>query len=147
MPTVPLALRSGHVIHSLGHALQQLGLNLLNDITWEKPNPPPNLACRCFTHSTETFLWAERSDANRHTFNYSLMRSMNGGVQMKTVWSILGPGAEEKLLGEHPPRNPSTSIPAADWPPPKPGISFSTPSRERQHCDRLLAERTPLLQD
>ena len=95
-----------HVIHSLGHALQQLGFKLLNDITWEKPNPPPNLACRCFTHSTETLLWAARSDASKHTFNYELMRAMSGGVQMKTVWSMPGPAADEKLLGEHPTQKP-----------------------------------------
>src|SRR5690606_4701047 len=32
-----------HVIHSVGFAMQQLGMKLLNDIVWEKPNPPPNL--------------------------------------------------------------------------------------------------------
>ncbi len=30
-----------HIIHSIGYAMQQLGLKILNDITWEKPNPPP----------------------------------------------------------------------------------------------------------
>jgi site-specific DNA-methyltransferase (adenine-specific) len=37
-----------HVIHSVGFALQSLGFRILNGITWEKPNPPPNLACRTF---------------------------------------------------------------------------------------------------
>jgi site-specific DNA-methyltransferase (adenine-specific) len=46
-----------HVIHSVGYAMQQLGMKILNDITWEKPNPPPNLSCRYFTHSTETIIW------------------------------------------------------------------------------------------
>jgi hypothetical protein len=41
-----------HVIFSIGYAMQQLGFKILNDITWEKPNPPPNLSCRYFTHST-----------------------------------------------------------------------------------------------
>ena len=45
-----------HVIFSIGYALQQLGFKILNDIAWEKPNPPPNLSCRYFTHSTETVL-------------------------------------------------------------------------------------------
>ena len=39
-----------HVIHSVGYAMQQLDMKILNDITWEKPNPPPNLSCRYFTH-------------------------------------------------------------------------------------------------
>jgi DNA modification methylase len=37
---------TAHVIHSVGFAMQQLGMKLLNDITWVKPNPPPNLSCR-----------------------------------------------------------------------------------------------------
>src|SRR6266567_3394140 len=42
---------TAHVIHSVGFAMQQLGFKLLNDISWVKPNPPPNLSCRYFTHS------------------------------------------------------------------------------------------------
>ena len=42
---------TSHVIHSVGFALQQLGFKLLNDISWVKPNPPPNLSCRYFTHA------------------------------------------------------------------------------------------------
>jgi site-specific DNA-methyltransferase (adenine-specific) len=36
-----------HVIYSVGFAMQELGYKILNDVVWEKPNPPPNLACRC----------------------------------------------------------------------------------------------------
>ncbi len=43
-----------HAIFSVGYAMHQLGFKILNDIAWEKPNPPPNLSCRYFTHSTET---------------------------------------------------------------------------------------------
>ena len=32
-----------HVYPSVGMALQANGFRLLNDIIWEKPNPPPNL--------------------------------------------------------------------------------------------------------
>jgi site-specific DNA-methyltransferase (adenine-specific) len=48
---------TSHVIHSVGFAMQQLGFKLLNDISWVKPNPPPNLSCRYFTHATETIIW------------------------------------------------------------------------------------------
>jgi site-specific DNA-methyltransferase (adenine-specific) len=51
---------TAHVIHSVGFAMQQLGFKLLNDISWVKPNPPPNLSCRYFTHATETIIWAAR---------------------------------------------------------------------------------------
>lgn len=74
-----------HVIFSIGFAMQQLGFKILNDIAWEKPNPPPNLSCRYFTHSTETILWAARNENSKHVFNYPEMRKVTG-KQMKTVW-------------------------------------------------------------
>jgi site-specific DNA-methyltransferase (adenine-specific) len=74
-----------HVIFSIGYAMQQLGFKILNDIAWEKPNPPPNLSCRYFTHSTETILWAARDEKSKHVFNYQAMRAVTG-KQMKTVW-------------------------------------------------------------
>ena len=63
-----------HVIFSIGYAMQQLGYKILNDIAWEKPNPPPNLSCRYFTHSTETVLWAAKNEKSKHVFNYQAMR-------------------------------------------------------------------------
>jgi site-specific DNA-methyltransferase (adenine-specific) len=74
-----------HVIFSIGFAMQQLGYKILNDIAWEKPNPPPNLSCRYFTHSTETVLWAAKNEKSKHVFNYQEMRKVTG-KQMKTVW-------------------------------------------------------------
>ena len=94
-----------HVIFSVGHAMQQLGFKILNDIAWEKPNPPPNLSCRYFTHSTETVLWAAKNERSKHCFNYSAMKAING-KQMKTVWRILPPPPPEKCLGKHPTQKP-----------------------------------------
>jgi len=110
-----------HVIFSIGFAMQQLGFKILNDIAWEKPNPPPNLSCRYFTHSTETILWAARNQASKHTFNYHEMRKVTG-KQMKTVWrrdeyskdsadldsvwAMPAPGRDEKTLGKHPAQKP-----------------------------------------
>ncbi len=74
-----------HVIYSVGFAMQKLGIKILNDITWEKPNPPPNLSCRYFTHSTKTIIWAAKNKKSRHYFNYDEMRKLNQGKQMKTV--------------------------------------------------------------
>lgn len=95
-----------HVIYSVGYALQQLGFKLLNDIIWEKPNPPPNLSCRYFTHSTEIVLWAAKSEKSKHTFNYPAMRAINGGKQMKSVWRMTAPGKDEKRAGKHPTQKP-----------------------------------------
>ncbi len=90
-----------HVIHSVGYAMQQLGMKILNDITWEKPNPPPNLSCRYFTHSTETIIWSAKTEKSKHCFNYDKMRQINRGKQMKTVWTFPAPNGEEKEFGKH----------------------------------------------
>lgn len=95
-----------HVIFSVGFAMQQLGFKILNDIAWEKTNPPPNLSCRYFTHSTETVLWAAKNEKSRHRFNYQAMREANGGKQMKTVWKMSAPASAEKTFGKHPTQKP-----------------------------------------
>jgi site-specific DNA-methyltransferase (adenine-specific) len=95
-----------HVIFSIGYAMQQLGFKLLNTITWEKPNPPPNLSCRYFTHSTETILWAAKNERSKHAFNYSAMREANAGRQMKSVWRMKAPAGTEKKHGRHPTQKP-----------------------------------------
>jgi site-specific DNA-methyltransferase (adenine-specific) len=97
---------TSHVIHSVGFAMQQLGFKLLNDISWVKPNPPPNLSCRYFTHATETIIWAAKSPKSRHKFNYQAMRQEAGGKQMKSVWQIRPPEREEKIFGKHPTQKP-----------------------------------------
>lgn len=95
-----------HVIYSLGFCLQETGFKILNDITWYKINPPPNLSCRYFTHGTETVIWAARDHKSKHTFHYKLCKEMNGGKQMQNVWNILPPRKAEKLHGKHPTQKP-----------------------------------------
>ena len=102
-----------HVYLSVGMALMELGFRILNDIVWEKPNPPPNLGCRCFTHSTEIILWATKSpkgSQHRHVFNYAEMKRRNEGRQMKNVWRLPAPGASEKRHGRHPTQKPVALI-------------------------------------
>ena len=95
-----------HVIYSVGFAMQQLEMKILNNITWEKPNPPPNLACRTLTHSTETIIWAARDDKAKYGFNYAEMKQENGDKQMKDVWRFTAPRADEKTYGKHPTQKP-----------------------------------------
>ncbi len=97
-----------HVIFSIGYAMQQLGFKILNDIAWEKPNPPPNLSCRYFTHSTETILWAARDEKSKHIFNYDAMRAVTG-KQMKTVWRHVG-GEDRGLKIENSTNDPSSIL-------------------------------------
>lgn len=98
-----------HNIYSIGYALELEGFSIINNIIWQKPNPAPNLACRSFTHSTETILWARKisnGKKGRHTFNYQLMKAENNGKQMKDVWTFTGPSSNEKKLGKHPTQKP-----------------------------------------
>lgn len=96
-----------HNIYSVGMALEQEGYKIINNITWQKTNPPPNLTCRCFTHSTETILWAQKGDKHaKHYFNYSLMKELNNGKQMKDVWAGTLTSPSEKKYGKHPTQKP-----------------------------------------
>lgn len=111
-----------HAIFSIGYGLQELGAKILNTIVWEKPAPPPHLACRYYTHSHELILWARRSEKERHTFHYAFEKEANGGRQQKDVWRprsdegdpesmpnhwrIAAPGKAEKALGRHPTQKP-----------------------------------------
>ena len=99
-----------HNIYSIGVALELEGYSTINNITWQKPNPAPNLACRCFTNSTETILWARKQltpkKKGNHFFNYQLMKEINGGKQMKDVWLLPLPSKTEKEFGKHPTQKP-----------------------------------------
>ena len=98
---------SFHNIYSVGMALEQEGFKILNNITWQKTNPAPNLSCRYFTHSTETILWARKNDKKaRHYYNYPLMKEMNNGKQMKDVWTGSLTPKSEKWAGKHPTQKP-----------------------------------------
>ena len=96
-----------HNIYSIGMALEQEGFKIINNITWQKTNPPPNISCRCFTHSTETILWAKKDEpCARHYFNYQKMKEENGGKQMKDVWEGSLTRPSEKWAGRHPTQKP-----------------------------------------
>ena len=95
------------------------GFSIINNIIWQKPNPAPNLACRCFTHSTETVIWARKQltvkKKGKHYFDYQSMKEENGGKQMKDVWifeeepeiwNIPTTSKKEKKEGNHPTQKP-----------------------------------------
>ena len=96
-----------HNIYSIGMSLEESGFKILNNITWQKTNPPPNLACKTFTHSTETILWARKDLKNvKYTFNYDAMKQMNANKQMKDVWTTSLTKPSEKKQGKHPTQKP-----------------------------------------
>lgn len=108
-----------HSVYAIGVALEMEGFIIINNIIWQKPNPAPNLACRCFTHSTETIIWAKKqitaSKKGKHYFDYSSMKKENNGKQMKDVWyienepeiwNISTTPKGEKKFGYHPTQKP-----------------------------------------
>lgn len=95
-----------HNIFSIARCLTELGFKILNCITWVKTNPPPNLSCRYFTHSAEYILWARKEAKTPHYYNYELMKEINGGTQMRDVWSLPAIAKWEKSCGKHPTQKP-----------------------------------------
>jgi site-specific DNA-methyltransferase (adenine-specific) len=103
-----------HSIYVCGFILLESGCRIINDIAWFKPNAPPALACRNFTASHETVIWASKNKKVKHTFNYEVSKSWddpkdsvrNQGKQMRSVWSISSPSNSEKRLGKHPTQKP-----------------------------------------
>jgi len=109
-----------HSVYAIGVALEMEGFSIINNIIWQKPNPAPNLGCRCFTHSTETLIWARKQltakKKGKHYFDYPLMKELNDGKQMKdvwyfnkeepSIWSIPTTPKKEKKEGKHPTQKP-----------------------------------------
>ena len=95
-----------HNIFSVAHQLTKLGYKILNVITWAKTNPPPNISCRYFTHSTEFIIWARKNEKVPHYFDYDLMKESNEGKQMKDVWNLPAIASWEKTYGKHPTQKP-----------------------------------------
>lgn len=95
-----------HNIFSIARCLTELNFKILNCVTWVKTNPPPNLSCRYFTHSAEYILWARKNAKTPHFYNYELMKEINGGTQMRDVWTLPAIAKWEKSCGKHPTQKP-----------------------------------------
>ena len=99
-----------HSIYICGFALQKQNWQIINDISWFKPNASPNISCRMFTASHETLIWAKKSKKAKHCFNYEEVTHRdwkadflkNPHKQMRSVWSITSTKPYEKVLGKHP---------------------------------------------
>lgn len=95
-----------HNIFSIANLLTEYGFKILNVVTWAKTNPPPNISCRYFTHSTEFIVWARKSAKAPHLFNYATMKQINEGKQMTDVWPLPAIARWEKSCGKHPTQKP-----------------------------------------
>lgn len=98
---------SFHNIYTVGMALEEEKFRIMNNITWQKIDPPENLTHKYFTHSTETILWARKSEnRSNHFFNYQKMVEINQGCQMTDVWTLNKTPRWEKKFGKHPTQKP-----------------------------------------
>ncbi|NCC71219.1 site-specific DNA-methyltransferase, partial [bacterium] len=100
-----------HNIYQVGFCLQKHKFKLLNEISWYKPNAPPNLSCKYFAHAHETILWARKNEKISHIFNYNLMKEWDDkltprGKQMRSIWNIALTPLKEKKHGIHPTQKP-----------------------------------------
>lgn len=96
---------SFHNIYDLGHIIHDLDLKVINSIVWFKPNAQPNITCRTLTESTEHIIWACNAPKDKATgwvFNYDIAKQLNGGKQMRNMWTIPYPSASERQYGKHP---------------------------------------------
>jgi len=99
-----------HNIFRVGTALMDTGFWILNDVAWVKHNPMPNMRGTRFTNAHETLIWAQKHKGNPYTFNYHVMKSLNGDKQMRSDWymPIVRGKARIRINGEkaHPTQKP-----------------------------------------
>lgn len=98
-----------HNIYKIGNILQTLNLRIINSLVWYKRNAFPNITQRMFCESTEHIIWATNNSnqkAKNWTFNYKLMKEINGGKQMRNLFDIPMTKASEKTYGKHPTQKP-----------------------------------------
>lgn len=74
-----------HNIYTTGHIMQKIGFEILNEALWHKSDATPNMSCTRFVADHENFIWARKG--KKHTFNYERMKNINGGKQMRSIWT------------------------------------------------------------
>ncbi|MBN2755162.1 MAG: site-specific DNA-methyltransferase [Candidatus Goldbacteria bacterium] len=85
---------------SIGVVLKQLGLWIINDIVWFKPNATPLLQTNRLAPSTE-IIWLA-SKTKKYYFNYALGKQINEGKQMRNLWTL----SAERHKTKHPTEKP-----------------------------------------
>lgn len=85
---------------STGKALKELGLWIINDVVWYKPNATPLLSRNRFVPSTE-LIWVA-SKNKKYYFDYETAKSLNKGKQMRNLWVINA----KKHITSHPTEKP-----------------------------------------
>ncbi len=81
-------------------ALKELGLWIINDIIWYKPNATPLLSRNRFAPSIELIWLASKS--KKYYLDYEGAKKMNGGKQMRNLWTITA----KRHITSHPTEKP-----------------------------------------
>lgn len=100
---------SYHNIYKIGYLIEKLDLKIINSIIWYKRNAFPNVTQRMFCESTEQIIWCvneSKKNAKNWTFNYQIMKELNGGVQMRNLFDVPLTKQSEREFGKHPSQKP-----------------------------------------
>jgi site-specific DNA-methyltransferase (adenine-specific)/modification methylase len=84
-----------HNIYITGYFLRKFDFWIMNEITWLKPNPVPNMMGVRLAQGHETIIWATKTKKSKPTFNYQLLKMMNNRKQMTAEWTISPPSGHE----------------------------------------------------
>lgn len=104
-----------HNVGIINVLFQILGIEIINEIIWFKPNAFPNLSGRRFTASHENLIWGHvGGKRRRYFFNYDFTKEAfpedcfkRSGKQMRTVWAIPNNKTkEETTFGRMPSQKP-----------------------------------------
>ena len=74
-------------IYSLASEGLKLGWRLINDITWVKPDAPPNFTGRMLTETTERALWFSPAGSKWY-FGLQDAKQLNQGINFRDVWTF-----------------------------------------------------------
>jgi DNA modification methylase len=85
---------------------------LASGVLSKNSNPMPNFRGVRLTNAHETLIWAKKSESARgYTFNYHLLKGMNGGKQMRSDWNFPLCAGAERLRDEEGKKAHSTQKP------------------------------------
>lgn len=84
----------------IGVVLKKLGMWIINDIIWYKPNATPLLQTTRLAPSVELIWLAAKS--KKYYFDYKLAKQINGGKQMRNMWQM----AAQRHKTKHPTEKP-----------------------------------------
>ena len=85
-----------HCIYTIGYWLLKIGFSILSDVCWFK-NGMPNFRGVRLHNTHETLVWARMTPDSKYTFNYRLLKEMNKGKQMSSIWTLNVCAGEERL--------------------------------------------------